>query len=149
MGSRVISTFVLLLACCLGGCMPMGNWQPEFALAQDPVDPVRIGKERFRAGDFGLAESSFRRAVEDSPANAEAWLGLAAAHDQLGRFDLADHDYARLEPMLGKSAAFLNNRGYSYLLRGDRLRARKDLEKALSMDPDNLSIRANLAQLRG
>ena len=150
MHSRVRVTLLLvLLASGLAGCMPQGVWPIEMAATADPVDPISVGKARFRAGDFGLAEASFSKAVEETPANAEAWLGLAAAHDQLGRFDLADKDYGRLEPMLGRSVTFLNNRGYSYLLRGDHVRARRDLEKALSLDPENSSIQANLAQLRG
>ena len=149
MSSRIILTLALLMGSGLAGCMSIDSWPGGLAAGPDPVDPVMVGKTRFRAGDFGLAEASFRKAVEETPANSEAWLGLAAAHDQLGRFDLADHDYARLEPTLGQTVTFLNNRGYSYLLRGDRNRARRDLEKALSLDPENQSIRANLAQLRG
>lgn len=137
---------LLFLSVALAGCMPLASQHDLSPAVTD--DPVGIGKTRFRAGDFGLAEESFRYAVEKRPTDPEAWLGLAAAHDQLGRFDLSDIDYVRLETLLGDSATFLNNRGYSYLLRGDRKRARRDLERALTLDPLNTFIRANVAQLR-
>ena len=114
------------------------------ASASSDADPVSAGKTHFRTGDFGLAEASFRRAVEETPSNAEAWLGLAASQDQLGRFDLADKSYNQLIRLAGTTPAVLNNRGYSYLLRGDAQRARRDLERAASLDPSNAAIKANL-----
>ena len=42
---------------------------------------------------------------------------------------------------------FLNNRGYSYLLRGDLRRASQDLSEAQAKDPENEKIRNNLATL--
>ncbi|TMJ35509.1 MAG: tetratricopeptide repeat protein, partial [Alphaproteobacteria bacterium] len=56
-------------------------------------DYIRMGKVHFRNGDYGLAEQKFRKAVEVTPKDAEAWLGLAASYDQLRRFDLADNAY--------------------------------------------------------
>lgn len=144
-----VSAALVLLCTGLAGCMPLEGPQALLTVAADPVDPLSVGKARFRGGDFGLAEASFQKAVEATPANPEAWLGLAAAHDQLGRFDLSDLDYAQMEPLIGRTATFLNNRGYSYLLRGDRRRARRDLEKALSLDPDNPAIQANVSRVRG
>jgi Flp pilus assembly protein TadD len=108
---------------------------------------LREGKEAFRARAFGLAEANFRRAVEETPDNIEAWLGLAATHDELGRFDLADRDYAKILRIGPASAEVLNNRGYSYLLRGDRARARTDFFAARKLAPENETITANLQLL--
>ena len=70
---------------------------PAPALAK-PLDEVKddltLGKEHFRATNYGLAELHFRRAVE-ATGDAEAWLGLGATYDQLKRFELADRAYAR------------------------------------------------------
>ena len=77
----------------------------------------------------------------------EAWLGLAASYDQLKRFRLADRAYAQALKITGPTAEFLNNRGYSYLLRGDMRRASQDLSAALALDPENERIRNNVRTL--
>lgn len=118
------------------------------AAAPDVVkDDLALGKSHFRAGHFGLAEMHFRRAVETSPRDPEAWLGLAASYDQLKRYDLADRAYRQALAITGPSAAFLNNRGYSHLLRGDIRRASQDLSSAAAQDPDNEFIQNNLTLL--
>src|SRR4029078_1699384 len=62
-------------------------------LGSDPQDDLSLGKKYFRAGDYGLAEKYFRRAAATHPNNHESLVGLAAAYDQLRRFDLADRAY--------------------------------------------------------
>ena len=89
----------------------------------------------------------FRRAVESRKDDAEAWLGLAASYDELKRYRLADRAYAQALKITGPTPEFLNNRGYSYLLRGDLRRASQDLSEALAKDPENEKIRNNLATL--
>lgn len=112
-----------------------------------PVDPVSVGKRHFREGHFGLAEQSFRKAVELGPRDAEAWVGLAASYDRLRRFDLADRAYAQAIRLAGANPVILNNQGYSYLLRGDLVRARAKLAQARDKDAGNPVIAANLAAL--
>ena len=115
-----------------------------------PLDAVKddltLGKEHYRATNYGLAELHFRRAVESTGA-AEAWLGLAAAYDQLRRFELADRAYREVLKRTGPTPELLNNRGYSYLLRGNLRRASQDLSAAAVYDPDNERIRNNLRAL--
>ena len=54
----------------------------EPAKPRDEVkDDVTLGKEHYRAQNYGLAEMHFHRAVESARGDAEAWLGLAAAYD--------------------------------------------------------------------
>ena len=89
----------------------------------------------------------FRRAVESRKDDAEAWLGLAASYDELKRYRLADRAYAQALKLIGPTSEFLNNRGYSYLLRGDLRRASQDLSEAQAKDPENEKIRNNLATL--
>jgi Flp pilus assembly protein TadD len=142
-----LAPLVLLLALPLGGCQTMKDSADlvlETAQLEQPTDTL-TGKQQFREGNFGLAEEAFRRAVERDPGDAEAWLGLGATHDQLRRFDLADRDYAQVARLAGTSAALLNNRGYSYLMRGNFAKARVDLAAARRLDPDNADIDGNLA----
>jgi Flp pilus assembly protein TadD len=154
----------LVLACALAlptllsACQTLAGSDPA-ATAATPVaqtppadeikDDLGLGKVQFRQGNYGLAEMHFRRAVEEKPGLAEGWIGLAASYDQLKRWDLADRSYAEALRITGPTAAFLNNRGYSYLLRGDIRRASQDLSTAAAKDPENERIQNNLKTLDG
>jgi tetratricopeptide (TPR) repeat protein len=116
-------------------------------LGKDPYDDVSLGKKYYHAGQFGIAEKHFRRAVERAPRDAEAWVGLAACYDRLKRFELADRAYSQAIAILGETPEILNNRGYSYILRGDFVRARRTLLAAQAKDPKNPYIKNNLALL--
>lgn len=113
----------------------------------DPNDDLQKGKRFFRNNNFGLAEQSFRRAVEKHPRDAEAWVDLAAAYDRLRRFDLADRAYAGAVHLIGPTPQILNDEGFSYMLRGDYARAHQTLLQAQAKDPANPYIRANLQLL--
>ncbi|MFI4998220.1 MAG: tetratricopeptide repeat protein [Hyphomicrobiales bacterium] len=116
-------------------------------LGSDPSDDLALGKKQYRAGNFGLAERYFRRAVETHPRDAEAWVGLAAAYDRLRRFDLADRAYDQAVAIVGPTPELLNNRGYSFMLRGDYPRARSTLLAAAAKDSKNPYIKNNLELL--
>jgi len=116
-------------------------------LGDDPHDDLTLGKKYFRSNNFGLAEKSFRSAVEKHPRDAEAWVGLAASYDRLRRFDLADRAYAEAIRIVGPTAELLNDEGFSFMLRGDYARAHKLLEQARKKDPDNPYVQANLKLL--
>jgi len=109
---------------------------------------LTAGKAQFRDANYGLAERHFRKAVELRADNAEAWMGLAASYDQLGRFDFADRAYEQLISVAGRQPRIVNNMGYSKLLRGDRKAARKLLDEANAMLPGDAVVAANLALLR-
>jgi Flp pilus assembly protein TadD len=109
--------------------------------------PLKLGLEYFKKGSYGLAERYFRDAVEKSPKDAEAWIGLAASYDRLRRFDLADQAYAQATKLTGETVQILNDRGYSYMLRGDLAKARAKFQKAYALDPTNPTITNNLQLL--
>jgi Flp pilus assembly protein TadD len=110
-------------------------------------EPLRLGIEYFNRGNFGLAERYFQDAVEKAPKDASAWIGLAASYDRLGRFDLADRAYQSAIRLVGETTAILNNRGYSYMLRGNLVAARRDFLKAYKREPGNPTIANNLKLL--
>jgi Flp pilus assembly protein TadD len=117
-------------------------------VAQDiSASDLAIGKMQFRDANYGLAEKHFRKAVEQRADNAEAWMGLAASYDQLGRFDFADRAYDQLLNLAGRKPQVLNNMGYSHLLRGDRKKARQLLLEARKGMADPTVVDANLALL--
>jgi Flp pilus assembly protein TadD len=107
-------------------------------------EPFRLGREHFNRGNYGIAERYFRDAVEKTPRDVNAWVGLAASYDRLARFDLADRAYAFAIKLAGQTTQILNNKGYSYILRGDLVRARQALLKAQAREPNNPTIANNL-----
>jgi Flp pilus assembly protein TadD len=125
------------------------------AKVQDPDDvkyyrsdePLRLGIEHFNRGHFGIAERYFRDATEKAPMDPTAWIGLAAAYDRIGRFDLADRAYAYAIRLVGETTEILNNQGYSYMLRGDLVNARRKFLKAYEREPTNPIIANNLQLL--
>jgi tetratricopeptide (TPR) repeat protein len=126
---------------------PVGPLSKPGLTGDDPHDDVQQGKKYFRSNNFGLAERSFRSAVERRPRDAEAWIGLAASYDRLRRFDLADRAYAQAIQIVGATPEILNNQGFSYMLRGDYARAHKTLQQAQAKDPANPYVQANLQLL--
>jgi Flp pilus assembly protein TadD len=116
-------------------------------VATDKDNDVSLGKKYFRDSNFNLAERHFRRAVELHPRDLESWIGLAACYDRQRRFDLADRAYDQATKIAGPTAEILNNRGYSYMLRGDQRRARETLLEAQARDPGNAYVKNNLELL--
>lgn len=165
MGQRgtigVVARCVVLLLLCGGvsACASQANMLLAGPTAKEPTpkledasffpsdDYLRMGKVYFRNQSYGLAAQSFQKAVEVTPKDAEAWLGLAASYDQLRRFDLADQAYAKVLQLGSQNAAILNNAGYSQLMRGDLKSARRFLLRAYELDPSNPYIQNNLKLL--
>ena len=146
-----------ILVVGLAGCQPTVTPTPvpDAVTGQNPADvkyypsdePVKLGIQRFYEGNFGLAEQYFQNAVEKTPRDVSAWVGLAASYDRLGRFDLADRSYAAAVKLAGHTPSILNNEGYSYMLRGDLRSARAKFDAALRLDPNNATAINNLALL--
>jgi Flp pilus assembly protein TadD len=112
-------------------------------------EPLRLGLEHFNRGNYGLSERYFRDAVERTPRDATAWVGLAASYDRLARFDLADRAYRFAIKLSGETTQILNNQGYSYMLRGNYAKAHQKLMKANAREPNNPVIVNNLQLLDG
>jgi Flp pilus assembly protein TadD len=154
--SAVVALMLIVSACTsLGGGLLKGPRDPlpsaklpstVEALPSDEILPA--AKQHFVAGNFGHAARYYEQAVELTPNDGEAWLGLAASYDRIRRFDLADRAYEKGAKFIGDRAEYYNNVGYSYLLRGDTRRARQNFQRALERDPGNLTIMNNLELLR-
>ncbi len=126
-----------------------GEPTPEGALlGANPAGDLATGKAYFRSANYGMAERYFRRAVEQHPTDAEAWLDLAASYDHTKRFDLADRAYGQAIQLAGPKIEILNNQGYSYMLRGDNARAYEKLNEALRRAPGNPYVISNLRLLQ-
>src|SRR5262245_10824622 len=105
---RLLRSLVLALTCCaLGASLAACNntlrdsaiFAPADPAGPNPVEeptdvkyyasdePVRMGLEHFNRGSYGLAQQYFKDAVEKTPKDLTAWVGLAASYDRLRRFD--------------------------------------------------------------
>ena len=164
--SRCRGRRVLVCAIALGGCFltdsaprpnrlrdcrpprPRSNATRTFNIIPR-MSPCGSPSSISIAANTDVAQRYFRDAVEKAPKDASAWIGLAASYDHLARFDLADQAYSQAVRLVGETTALLNNRGYSYLLRGNLVAARKDFLKAYAREPNNPIIRNNLRLLDG
>lgn len=144
---------VLAAGLVLGGCTTSKVDTTETtSISPDTQDisagDLAAGKAQFREANYGLAEKHFRKAVELRADNSEAWMGLAASYDQLGRFDFADRAYDQLLQVAGRKPQIINNMGYSQLLRGNKKKAKELLVEAKKGLADTTVVDANLALLK-
>lgn len=108
---------------------------------------VAAAKNQFRQENYGNAGALFYKAVQLAPNDGEAWLGLAASSDRIRRFDLADRAYREAYRLIGTTPEYYNNIGYSYLLRGNLVEARRSFLKAYELAPNDPTITNNLQLL--
>lgn len=141
---------VLLVAWALAGCRTEvvrdAPAAPALAVPAEN-EPADLGRSHLAQGDFGLAQRQFQDAVEKNPDDGPSWLGLAAAYDRLGRFELADRAYRQAVRIEGHTLEVLNNLGYSHLLRRDRRGAMSYFRRALRLSPGNPVILNNIRLL--
>ena len=116
-------------------------------MKNNAMSDTALGKEQFLDANYGLAEKHFSKAVETKADDAEAWMGLAASYDELGRFDFADRAYEALFKIAGRKPQIVSNQGYSFLLRGDKKKAKSLFQEASNGMPGNARIQANLKLL--
>ncbi|MCB1467645.1 MAG: lipoprotein [Rhizobiaceae bacterium] len=151
--SKIITAFLAATAVALlSGCNTTGidttkTTSIRANLRDVSAADLASGKAQFRDANYGLAEKHFRKAVELRATNAEAWMGLAASYDELGRFDFADRAYDQLVKLAGRQPKILNNMGYSQFLRGNTSKARELLLEAKQGMTNTTVVDANLALL--
>jgi Flp pilus assembly protein TadD len=142
-----------LSACSSAGLSTFGKNKLEVAEVSDIGDytadrAMLQARAHFRNSNYGYSAAFYKRAAELAPGNAEAYVGLGASYDRLGRFDLADRVYASLYKLSGASTQYYNNVGYSYMLRGNLKDALANFRKAQALDPDNVVVANNIQILR-
>ncbi len=122
-----------------------GSQKDGASLSVSMTDPYALGKTYLLAGQTGLAVDSFLKAVAKNPKSIQTLNALAAAYDELHRYDLADKYYNAALDIDQHSAQTLNNLGYSHLLRGDVAEAKKYLDESKTVARGDATINANLA----
>jgi Flp pilus assembly protein TadD len=153
LGLVLIAALALPLSgCSSAGMSSFGSAKVEVAelpagAALSPETSLVKARSHFRNNDFGHSAAYYKRAAELAPNTSEAYFGLGASYDRLGRFDLSDRTYAALFKLDGPSVQYYNNVGYSYMLRGDLKNALTNFRKAEQLDPDNLVVANNIQLL--
>src|SRR6185503_21242823 len=104
---------------CFAACLAAAGCAAEGELTIRPIaDPsakLRPGADRLadaRAqlalGNVGLATEAFRKVIREQPDNVDAYAGLAACYDAMGRYDLARQNYEAALALAPRSPALLD-----------------------------------------
>ncbi|MEO1793908.1 MAG: tetratricopeptide repeat protein [Pseudomonadota bacterium] len=133
----------------LPACSTNGVGDRFSAVGHDPAQARMLAEARelYARRAYGKASKLYEKSVELDAKSPSAWLGLAATYDQIGRFDLADKAYSRVTHLIGDTPQVLNNKGYSYLLRGRLDEAKHTLAAAYRGAPDDDHIKHNITLL--
>jgi tetratricopeptide (TPR) repeat protein len=148
-GRQRIGIALIVAAAALAGCAgaPGDGVRPMIAMdgtRMDLQDPVEEGRALLVTGQYGLAIDALSRVLHDQPGSVRALNLIAEAYDRLHRYDLADRYHAEALEIDPNSLAALNNWGFSYLVRGDKARAKGLLERAQGVKGDQPVVLANL-----
>lgn len=149
----VQACLIAVVAAILVGCGSAGAVKPRTALPDDvpdvpPGSEIEAARAAFDTGNFGFAARFFEQAMRLEPDDMQACLGLAASYDWLYRFDLSDPVYATCSKIEGDRFLYLNNLGFSHLLRGDLGRASVSFGQANALRPGHPVVATNLRILR-
>jgi len=118
---------------------------PESAGMADAASLAK-GRMLFARGEFALAADAFQKAARYDPKSADAYNGLAASYDQLGRYDLSRRYYELALAQAPEDGRVLRNFARSMLRQGNQLAARKLIAEAAALDQDGASQAAEQAQ---
>jgi len=155
--------FIVFPAIIVAGCDPYSKGNKDLAegkyqeaaeyfeskLKSKPEDPVlnnQLAYSYTKIGKFDLAVKYYQKAIQLKPDYPEAHYNLGYLYmnrpfmqleDAVKEFDQA----IKLKPNYAKA---YNNRGLTYVYAGRFDLAEKDLEKAISLEPQNQVYKDNL-----
>lgn len=91
-GFRTSAAFAAALACAACGA---AQFSPRIVgLAETgPGEAVRLAETQFRQGNVALALQQYRKAMREAPGDIDAFIGIAACYDRMGRFELSRRYY--------------------------------------------------------
>jgi tetratricopeptide (TPR) repeat protein len=148
LGLALLGAALLLSGCAAGlhGVRPVMTVDGQH---MDFTDPVERARGLVATGQYGLAIDALSQIVHDEPGNVRALSLLAVTYAHLKRYDLSDRYHQQALLVDANAVAALNNWGYSYLMRGDTIRAVGLLERAAAVGKGDPVIAANLALATG
>ncbi|MGE0775854.1 MAG: LytR C-terminal domain-containing protein [Sphingomonadaceae bacterium] len=108
--------------------------QPAESTRMAHGEALTKGRMLFGRGEYALAADAFRKAARQNPESADAYNGLAASYDHLGRYDLSRRYYELALAFAPDDGRILRNFARSMLGQGNRLAARKLIAEAAALD---------------
>ncbi len=105
--------FVYAVSCAIGSSSVAAA---EVKAAPEPKEACKLGKSQYASGDVVKAIKTLGKCVEREARNREAWVALAYANLEAGRFPQSVDAFARAEALKPGDDAFLS--GYLSALEG-------------------------------
>jgi Flp pilus assembly protein TadD len=120
---------------------------PEDTQATLMKEQFERGIEEFKKGDFLSAVERFTWITKGDPRNPRAWSYLSLALSKVPeRVKEAEEALLRAIHLDPSNSDHLANLGLLYLKAGLKARAKRQFEKALSLDPENMRAKRGLEQ---
>jgi Tfp pilus assembly protein PilF len=131
----------------LSSCASWHGGEPHLRLAETSktATSFETAAALLDQGKTAEAVSAFRTLLREGGPSIKVLNGLAVAHGELGRPDLAADLFAKALAIAPDDPATHNNIGYAALRRGEIGLARRYLEKAGRLGGSDAEIEANLA----
>ena len=126
-------------------------------LAPSELKPVRVdnSKDLYKTGlralqnkEYDRSLAYFSEALQEDTVKSQALLGVASSYSLLGQFPKADQYFQQYRDQFGTTAAYLNDHGFSLMLRGNYLEAERQFLKASNRKPNSTTIKNNLIGVR-
>jgi predicted O-linked N-acetylglucosamine transferase (SPINDLY family) len=115
----------------------MRNWfKPKASTTIAASDLLADARAHLKAGEFGLAASSYRKVLEETPADASAWVSLGYVLRRLGTLEDATEALARAQALAPERGDVHYMLGEALLASGNASAALPHLEKATQLAPE-------------
>lgn len=105
---------------------------------------LKLGETRLASGDTRGAERAYQQALELKTDSSDALLGLGTAQLRQGKLERAVTALTQAAELSGQAEAF-NRLGIAQILRGQADAAQAAFSKSLTLAPNDLDTRCNLA----
>ncbi len=104
--------------------------------------------EEFKKGNFWGAVDLFKRVTSEDPQSARAWNYLSLALSKVpNKLKESEETLLKAVALDPSNSEYLTNLGLIYLKAGLKLRAKKQFEKALRLDPDDMQAKKGLQEI--
>lgn len=113
------------------------NERKAYIDPEKAAEEKNLGNELFKKGDYPGAIKHYNEAIKRNPDDAKLFSNRAACYQKLAEFDLALKDCeecTRLDPNFVRGYI---RQGHALMAKKDYAKARKAIEKALALEPNN------------
>lgn len=102
-----------------------------------------LGEVSYRANDFTAAQKFFEQCVSEDPELYVGWNGLGKTFFRQKKYSEANTAFSTALALNANSAELMSNLALSYYYMDKKMDAIEFIDRALSLEPDNKSIRNN------